>query len=79
MDTLEYKGYVIRAQPQPVKDSEDWTVQIHIERKGPTGLNVRPRGDTDPRRFDRCPDVDVRVAANKNVGVANSPGDPLFL
>ena len=41
MDTLDYKGYVIRAQPQPVKDSDDWTVQIHIERKGPAGLKVR--------------------------------------
>ena len=41
--------------------------------------DIGPHIDPDHSRTYGRPDVDVWVAANKNVGVANSPGDSLFL
>lgn len=42
MDEKSYKGYVIRAVPDQLKDSDEWTVKIVIDKHRDDGVSSRP-------------------------------------
>ncbi len=49
MDEIVYKGYVVRAVPNKLADSGEWTVNIHIEKH--TGDQVASRPFSASKRF----------------------------
>ncbi len=46
-DTLFYKGYEIRAVPNQLRDSGEWTVNIQIWRDELSAMNIKPFSATN--------------------------------